>query len=176
MTNESAGYISSDKGRAGKTMALNFWFNQLSPCDVFERMIKEINQVGSDERGERGKCLILPCRLIRMKYTRCNKEASVHGARVQANTAEEERLKQASRRFCYSDPGRAGLMRERHSVICGVLIYLLRAAHLLQKWQCLLIDFTLRDQSASTPQQAKFTVKVQTHARTHPVWKQIKIS
>lgn len=96
-------------------------------------MIKEINQVGSDARGERGKCLILQCRLIRMKYTQCNKEASVHSARVQANTAEEERLKQAGRRFCYSDLGSAGLMRERHSVICGVLIYLLRAAHLLQK-------------------------------------------
>jgi len=49
-------------------------------------------------------------------------------------------------------------MKGRQGEICGVLIYLLRVAHSLQKWQCLLIDFTLRDQSASIPQQAKFTV------------------
>lgn len=58
-------------------------------------MIKQINQGGSDTRGEGGKYLILACRLIRMKYTRHNEEASANAAQIRANTARG-RLKPAA--------------------------------------------------------------------------------
>lgn len=68
-------------------------------------MIKQINQGGSDMRGERGKYLILACRLIRMKYTRHNEEASANGAQVRANTARE-RLKPAAGSASRTQAGR----------------------------------------------------------------------
>ncbi len=93
-TNEHACYISSDKGCSWKTMALDFWFNQ--PLGVIYLANDKTDQSRwiRHERGK-GKYLILTCRLIWMKYTRYNEEASADGVWVRASTARQ-RLKPAA--------------------------------------------------------------------------------
>ena len=91
-----------------------------------------------------------------MKYTQNNHGSAA--AATAAGTCEIEAVDATLPKYrlrWINEAERSGVGTS--SPIWGVLIYFLFPAHPLQKWQCLRIDFTLRDQSSFALTQRKFT-------------------